>query len=77
MPTELSDDINERTFGAQNIDRVLIKFYNCVFLAQQPTPYSESEASIKGRNSYSATEHKQFSTAEREAKYPNFDYATS
>lgn len=34
LPTELPDEINERTFGATNIDRVLKKFYKCVFEPQ-------------------------------------------
>ncbi|KAK5952587.1 hypothetical protein OHC33_006179 [Knufia fluminis] len=34
LPTELPEEINERTFGATNIDRVLKKFYKCVFEPQ-------------------------------------------
>lgn len=43
LRTELSDEIDERTFGATNIDRVLKKLYHCVYLAQPETPYSASD----------------------------------
>lgn len=44
LPTEVPDEIDTRTFGATNIDRVLKKFYECVF-----TPSRNSVETMTGK----------------------------
>ena len=71
------DDRTERTFGATNIDRVLKKFYYCVFVNEPGTQYSESETLAEEWDSYPHMERKPFSMAERAARMSTFAYSMS
>jgi len=71
LSVDLPDAINERTFGATNVDRVLKKFYNCVFLGQQETPYY-GDPSMQDWNAYPTMNHRTFRMAEREIEHQDF-----
>jgi len=80
LSTKLPDKIDERTertFGAINIDRVLKKFYDCVFINEPGTSYSESEPLAEEWDSYPQMERKPFTMNERAARMSTFAYSMS
>lgn len=76
LSTELPKRVDERTFGATNIDRVLKKFYDCVFVMQQGTPKSRSEASTQDWYSFWPSEPRPVQMARREPEPRAFTHQT-